>query len=394
MRDRVAIDGPMPAFWPPRPSRFWSWLLRPLHRAQLRGRYAVSAVEVEGLDRLRALPPEDAALLCPNHSFAGDGAVMLETGRRAPRTFHIMAAWQLFTGHAGLDGWLMQRQGCFSVDREGADRRAMRTAVELLSTGRFLVVFPEGENYHLNDRLTPLREGVAYMAAAAQKELNERGKGRVWLVPVAIRYRFAGDVTEDLSAALERLVARPPFVTMPGGTLPMRIVEFGEFLLAKREARILGRVFHEHRLPERIARLMSHLLARHENQLLGKVDPDEAIPVRVKRLRAKLLELPQEERTDAVKQALSDLHLVIQLFSYPGDYVSSAPTPERMAETLEKFDEDLTGREARPVGKRRARVRLGEPMDVKAALGDGRPRQAAAALTERLEAAIQSLMSR
>ena len=68
---------------------------------------------------------------------------------------------------------MLQRIGAFSVDREGCDRRAIRQAVEFLSGGHALVVFPEGEIYHLNDRLTPLLEGVAFMALTAQRELEK-----------------------------------------------------------------------------------------------------------------------------------------------------------------------------------------------------------------------------
>lgn len=334
------------------------------------------------MDRLRAIPAGDGALLCPNHSFAGDGAVMLETGRRAPRPFHIMAAWQLFTGHGGLDGWLMQKQGCFSVDREGSDRRSLRAATEILAGGRFLVVFPEGENYHLNDRLTPLKEGVAFMAASAVKDM---AKGTVWLVPVAIRYRFETDVAPRLEAALAALGG-----PVSGGPIANRILAFGEAQLARREREILEREFTGEALPGRIQRLMGHLIARHEGERLGKTFEGEEAPGRVKRIRAKIL--ADETRDDAAKTALADLHLAVQLFSYPGDYVTSSPTPERMAETLEKFSEDLTGEEARPVGKRQARVVIGEPIDVRAAAGHKRPRQVAEDLTGHLEASIASLM--
>ncbi|MEK7468932.1 MAG: lysophospholipid acyltransferase family protein [Planctomycetota bacterium] len=386
MRDRVSVDGPMPAFWPPRPSRFWSWLLAPLNRRQLRGKFAVSSVEVEGMERLRSLPPGDGALITPNHSYAGDGVVMVEAGRSAPRPFHLMAAWQLFTGHGGLDGWLMQRQGCFSVDREGSDRRAMRTATGILAGGGFLVVFPEGENYHLNDRLTPLREGVAFMAATAQKEKGDAG--RVWLVPTAIRYRFAENVAPRLEAALESLEAISPSGTSRSAALPARILAFGEALLSVKEKEILGSQFRAEPLPARLERLMRHLIERHE-----AVRSEDPAPVRVKRARAKLLALPEEERTEGTKRALADLHLAIQLFSYPGDYLSAAPTPERMAETLEKFEEDLTGEEAKPVARRLAQVVIGEPIDVKAALGDKRAREAAEGLTVALEGAMTRLIS-
>ena len=73
----------------------------------------------------------------------------------------------------------------------------MRQATELLTTGQTLVVFPEGEIYHTNERLTPLREGVAFMAVTAQKDLEKEQKGRqVWVVPAAIN--------RPISASTER----------------------------------------------------------------------------------------------------------------------------------------------------------------------------------------------
>src|SRR5688500_15448613 len=109
---------------------------------------------------------------------------MLEVGRRAGRQFYIMAAWQLFRARLGLDGRVLQRLGAFSVDREGVDRRAIRQAVELLTHGATLVVFPEGEVYRLNERLTPLLEGVAFMAQSAQRDLEKAAPAaHVWIVP-------------------------------------------------------------------------------------------------------------------------------------------------------------------------------------------------------------------
>src|SRR5258708_12074382 len=102
---------------------------------------------------------------------------MMEIGRRIGRRIHFMAAWQIFRTHWGLDGWILQRMGAFSVDREGCDRRAIHQATEILTTGRSLVVFPEGEVYRLNDRLTPLLDGVAFMALSAQPHLAKTAQG-------------------------------------------------------------------------------------------------------------------------------------------------------------------------------------------------------------------------
>jgi hypothetical protein len=88
--------------------------------------------------------------------------------------------------------------------------------------------------------------------------------------------------------------------------------------------------------------------------------------------------------------ALEELHLVLQLYSYPGDYVTSKPSVERMAETIEKFEEDLDGI-ARLKGPRSATITFGEPLDVRPFLA-GRPRAASVDLTSKLEDALRAMM--
>jgi hypothetical protein len=322
---------------------------------------------------------------------------MMEVGRRAHRRFAFMAAWQIFRTHWGLDGWVLQRMGAFSVDREGCDRRAVRQAVEFLSSGHALVVFPEGEIYHLNDRLTPLLEGVAFMALTAQHELEKaQSPARVWVVPTAIRYRYLDDVTPKLEAAVARLEDRLFWKPRPGSALHERIIQVGEVLLTIKEKEKLGHVCEgEGDLPTRIARLTEALLERLETEHLKKTPAAETVPLRVKALRRHLLTVRADETADlaarqAARSALDDVQLVLQLYSYPGDYLTEKPSLERMAETVEKFEEDIYGA-ARPKGRRQARVRLGEPIDLKP-VAAGQARTAAHDVTVRLEEAIQGLM--
>src|SRR5688500_9957154 len=402
MRDRIDLSQPMPRFWEPKPSRFWRWLLTPLHRRYLK-HHRIARVDVVGMEHLARLGPRDGALICPNHSYTGDGSVMLEAGRRAPRAFHTMAAWHVFRGHGGVDGWLLQRQGVFSVDREGCDRRAIRTAIDLLAGGKFLVVFPEGEIYHLNEWLTPLREGVAFMAVSAQKDLDKaKSDARVWLVPTAIRYAFVDDVMPVVERQVARLERRLMLKPRPGAAPHERIIAVGEVLLTIKEKEQLGRSNEgEGPLPRRIARLIEHVLSRREQAHLGKTHAGEPVPVRVKQLRRRLREAACDENaSDAsastvllpqVRDALRDVHLALQLYSYPGDYLSARPSPERMAETIEKFEEDLDGVEARPCGQRRATVTFGVPIDVKPFL-TGKSRTAATELTARLETVLQGML--
>ena len=386
----------MPGFWPPKVSDLWTRLLEPLRRHYLHSFYGITTVSITGQENLAAIKDGDGLLFAPNHSHDSDPHVMMDVGKQLNRQLYFMAAWQVFLAHKGIDGWVMQRFGAFSVDREGCDRRAIRQATELLTTGQWLVVFPEGEIYHTNERLTPLREGVAFMAITAQRDLEKSAAGKtIWVVPTAISYRYEEDITPRLEQSVTELEKRF-MITAAGRTLPDRIVHLGETLLTiKEKEKLDGAASSNGDLPTRLSRLISSLLERLETKHLNKTTPNDSVPVRVKALRRHLLEhmcdaAADEKLRREAHDDLEDLHLVLQLYSYPGDYITSKPTVERMAETVEKFEEDCNG-VASPKGKRSATVKLGPPIDVRPFLS-GRPRAASAELTANLEESLRSLM--
>jgi 1-acyl-sn-glycerol-3-phosphate acyltransferase len=393
------VDGEMPKFWQPRPRRVWSVILEPFRRWYLARYYRISEVIVEGFEEhVAPLSPDDGILIAPNHSHDSDPHVLMEVGRRASRQLYFMAAWQIFRPHWGLDGWVLQRMGVFSVDREGCDRRAIQQANELLTSGRSLVVFPEGEVYRLNDRLTPLLEGVSFIALCAQRDLaRAKPSARVWVVPTAIRYRYTDDVHSKLEATMDRLEERMLYKTPPGMPLDARILRFGEILLSIKEKEKLGQSCESAGdLRTRLAGLTTQLLEQHEMAYLKKTPAAETVPLRIKALRRHLRELWTNDANDsavrrAARDALDDVQLALQAYSYPGDYISERPSLERMAETIEKYEEDIEGY-ARPKGARQARVVFGQPIDMSLANTGGRPRIVAAEVTDRLEDSIQALM--
>ena len=64
---------------------------------------------------------------------------------------------------------------------------------------------------------------------------------------------------------------------------------------------------------------------------------------------------------------MEDLFMVVQLYSYPGDYVMNSPTCERASEILIKFKQDAMRKDleiARHHVPRRASIYVGEPIDV------------------------------
>jgi hypothetical protein len=105
-------------------------------------------------------------------------------------------------------------------------------------------------------------------------------------------------------------------------------------------------------------------------------------------------EKTDEATRDKARDALDKIHLALQLFSYPGNYVAEKATPERIAETLSQLAEDTSGKPLRPPGKRAAKVVFGEPIDLKARIATGRTRTLAGEVTDELEERIRQLMNR
>jgi hypothetical protein len=168
-------------------------------------------------------------------------------------------------------------------------------------------------------------------------------------------------------------------------------------MLTLKENEHLGKA-QEGDLAGRLKTLINAILERHETKWLRKTQADGSVSVRVKSLRQQLLEAWVDEKADAelragAREALDDVQLVMQLYSYPGDYVRENPTVERMAETIEKFEEDVYGGVIRPKGERAARVIIGSPIDMSAEGNGQRPRAAATDLTGKLETVIRGLMA-
>jgi hypothetical protein len=295
----------------------------------------------------------------------------------------------------------MQRLGVFSINRDGSDRQSVRQAIDLLTSGQSLVVFPEGEIHHLNQRLMPLLDGVAFMTYSAQQQLIKAGSdGTVWIVPTAIRYRFAEDVRSRLEEAMTRLEKRMLWARPPAGTsLRERILWFGDLLLTIKEKEKRQRSCEsDGDLPTRIRMLIEALLSRQEEQYLNGTPAGKTTALRVKALRRRLLDLCGDREADeATRQqarlALEDVQLALQLYSYPGNYITSDDAIEAMGETIEKFHEDIFSH-CDPIGGRRARVLFGEPISMRETSSEGRTRAIIEKVTDELEGRIEQLLVR
>jgi hypothetical protein len=87
---------------------------------------------------------------------------------------------------------------------------------------------------------------------------------------------------------------------------------------------------------------------------------------------------------------MDNMFLVTQLYSYPGNYLEENPTIERMAETLDKLEEDALEATYPTVhGDREVLVRFDRPIELPT---DKEKRMAPAELTDQLEQRVQSML--
>ena len=369
-------------------------LSRGYRRWRLRAEQRIKEVSVSGGYHLRRVLDEGhGVLLTPNHAAHYDSAALYLAADQIRTPLYYMTAWQVFGMSSVWDRFLMQRLGCFSIDRESADRQAFKQALTILKQAPHpLVIFPEGEIYHITDRVTPFREGAAAVAIAAARKSTRP----ISVVPCGIKFWYQEDPTTKLHELMTRLDNRLFLRPHPKKTLPDRIYRFAEALLALKEIEYTGGT-QSGPLTDRIRRLAESILSdmesRHEAIVTSRQIPD-----RVKTLRQNIIRKVDRanrnnshaaERTTFASD-MEDLFFVMQLYSYPGDYLLDNPSIERLAETLDKFEEDVLDREIPSVrGRRRVEVKFGQPIRVSSELSG---RSGVSDLTQRMHASVQQLI--
>ena len=379
-----------PKTWAPSLKPWLVRLWRPLINRTLRESQKIASVDVQGIEHVQqALAGGAGLLITPNHSFHYDSYALIEASHRVGRPFHFLSAWQVFAMSKWHEQFVLQWHGCFSINREGNDLTAFKTAVDILRENPHpLVIFPEGDIYHNNDRVTPFRDGAAAIAMSAAKKASRP----IVTLPAALKCFYIEDPTEKLEHLMTRLEEAIHWRPRPDLPLAERIYRFAGGALALKELEYVGRA-HEGTIRERVAALADQVLSRLEER--HKLKRKGTAPERVKELRRAIIKQIEQdgqpsECRDKLASDMEDLFFVIQLYSYPGDYVSEQPSIERIAETLDKFEEDVLKADFPGIrGRRRAVVKFGPPVAVPKER-DGK--NAVAEWTDHLEQKVQALL--
>ena len=358
-------------FFPPHRGTLWPRILRPAALTWLKYRQHITRIDVQGAERIDTLRQSGhGLLLTPNHSRMTDPLVLQQLSALLDQPFYTMASSHLFRGSRWL-AWALRRMGGFSVYREGIDKQAIQTSVEILTRAeRPLVIFPEGALSQANDHLQPLQEGVSFIARTAAARVAKdqvhvaRTPRRIYTVPIAIRYLVQGDAGETVGAILSGLESRLGWQPARRKSLVERVTKVGDALLTLQEIEHVGSP-QTGSLEDRLELLIDHLLEPLEGEWLRKT-ASESVIARVKELRRVIVpDMIGGDLTGAELRRRWE-HLRIAEFAqalslYPARYVASYPTADRLLETVERFEEQLTGQS--PVhGPRRVIIDVGEPL--------------------------------
>ena len=355
-------------FVPPKRGTFWWHVFRPILPHYLRKTAGITGVTCLGVEKLRAsLDAGHGVMLAPNHCRPCDPMVLGPLSYAVGRPLHIVASWHVFNQH-WLQTFLLPRLGVFSIYREGSDREALKTAMQLTAEAkRPLVIFPEGVISRHNDRLNHLMEGTALMArGAAKQRAAENPPGRVVVHPVAIRYLFDGDVASAILPVLRDIEHRLTWAPQEDLSLKERIAKIGGALLALKETEYFGAP-QAGGIHSRLEGLIDRILVPLEEEWV-KGRREKEIVGRVKLLRTAIVpEMAAGGLSEAELQRrwrqLAAMYLAQQLSCYPPDYLAADPTPERFLETVERFEEDLTDK-TRVHAPMRAIVEVGDAVEV------------------------------
>ena len=127
------------------------------------------------------LPSNGSVVLAPTHRSRWDALMLtMAAGRRITnRECRYMVTRSEMKG---LQGWFLNRLGCFPIDQGRPSLTTLRYAVDLLISRQQLVVFPEGKINRFSEPVK-LKKGLIRLAQlASNKGLD------IKIVPVGLAY--------------------------------------------------------------------------------------------------------------------------------------------------------------------------------------------------------------
>ena len=393
-------------FFEPQPLEPLIAIERPLNHLLLRFQHKLKKRVVTGHgSEVKELIKSGARILyTPNHPTRTDPQLMGEVGRTMRIHTAFMAAYDIFLENK-TQCWFMQKSASFSIDREGNDRKAMNTAIDTLKQGKYaLTIFPEGNVYHTNDRLTPIMDGTSFIATKAHQML--KGEAPVYVVPVSIKYTHLTDVRPHLRSKLGEVAKAAAFSEWPSIEDPIEaVIKLGTHILSTYINEQTRHSFDQD-LSDKSAEGIELILNQVTSTLISDLETELAIPTeldislieRIRKVRSHIQRYrePKNRTAEFDEQRYIELFdrsiFAYRLYYYMKPYLKEHPTIDRYAETVARLHEDFFSKSSDPYAPRKAFVKVGKPISVQALLdaNDGKAKKVLPVLSDHISYGIQS----
>ena len=366
-------------------------------------------IDAESVTRLK-MTDGHPTVLAPNHAARADPAVMFFLSKQASQQYYYMTARETFGKgrFGGLQSFLLQRFGAYSIVRGTADRNAFRATRELLSGGdASLVIFAEGEISRQNDTVMRFERGIVQLCFWA---LDDMVKAEVhkplYIVPIGIKYHYPQDMWDDIDAALTELEEH---ILPPAGRTPIeryeRLRRIGVAIFKTLAAEYQYKVDETVPLDMHIEKLKEQILS-HAEKIMG-IHSDTDVLTRVRSLKnivdaevykdiEQMTEYERkihEELLQKFQRFYPDLERLINFISITDGYVAEEQSPERFLDVIIRLEREVFGT-SKMRGPRVASVRVGEPKDLRECYDTykAEKRETVEQITFELETTVQTLV--
>lgn len=327
------------------------------------------------LNIINAIPKNSGLIFAVNHSDEMDIRMCMEFARRSKRRFTYMVNSEAFEEFFGIAGWFLQRLGCFSVERGGKDTEAIQYAKDVVKKeDESLVIFPEGEIYYVNDLVQPFKTGVVHIGLQALSEIRQAYPDRdVYLLPVAIKYRYRKTIESALSKRIDR-IEKKLLMNSRYLSFQQRLISIIENLSkSKIKIDIVQDNSEElEKLNNQIEEIRSAILAKVESKY-DQTPNDHKIKLMSRaqkiifflreQLKKKKLFTPETRKQ--IKEDIKSIKDTIQMAAWQPSYIEIDPSEERLAETVMKLEREVFQKKRpQPLGKRDVFMSIGTPINL------------------------------
>ncbi|MEZ5336710.1 MAG: 1-acyl-sn-glycerol-3-phosphate acyltransferase [bacterium] len=308
-------------------------------------------------------------ILTPNHP-SYEPPVVMQLASMLHTGFYFLAAREIFEDP--LQNFVCSRIGAYSINRGAKDGDSQHATRQLLRMGRrWLVIFPEGQEYYLHDIVLPFLPGAARFGYGALDDIRREGNTEpVWIVPVTIRYHYRGNVDQLIRASLARLEKE---LALEGrGSIFERVQRVTFCLLEVNERLYDVEVRDPEDVDMRISRLRERVLMDVEHKLgMHNVDLESPLRNRLRKLFVAVSRMRRSAESSYERKLLdrrskvmkAELQRVLEFVAMPGKYVQEDSSAERYLDLLGRFETEVFGK-LKFFGPRTARVSISDPINL------------------------------